>query len=421
MMTLLKNPVFLRFWLGQVIAQLGDGITRVAITYLVATLSKDPMAIGLVIFAQLLPSAVFGLFMGPLADKFNRRWLMLSADLYRMMIVLLMIPFHDSVAVLIFLIALQGLGAALFDPARSASIPELVGEKHIHSAVSLSQSTRAAMDIIGPSLGALLLISEHYNMIFTINAITYFLSAVFIFTLTSIGKNRSKSKQNQESYLSSIKTGVVQVTGMPALRFLLILLMPITLVIGILNTNLVAVLTHTFNVSAFHFGFIEASLAIGVIIGAAGLGPVFLKKSKPNTVLLTGTAAIGAWMVLIIPLDSLQQQFGIVPVYVWCIMVGVLNAFINVPLSSLFLTVTPAEFRGRGSSLLGFTANFSMIIGILCGGVVAGNMGVLYGTAFAGALLVAVAFFLPLLKGYKSLSGGGNTENKATSQTAAAN
>jgi DHA3 family macrolide efflux protein-like MFS transporter len=401
---LLTNRAFFRFWLGQIISHLGDGFTRIAIVYLVATLTKDPFAIGLVIFAQLLPTSFFGLFLGPLADKYNRKWLMVGADFYRMVIVLLMIPFHHSAMALIILIAFQGLGSALFDPARSSSIPDLVGEENIQQAISLSQSTRAAMDIIAPSIGALLMMTNNYNVIFAIDAATFALSALFILTLRNLGKTKFATQINSDSYFTSLQSGVNEVIGMPALRFLLILVIPITLVCGLLNTNLIAVLTNEFHVSAFHFGFIEAATAVGVIVGAALAAPIALKKFNPSTIFLAGTSAIGLWMVLIIPLDTLQSLYGLLPVYIWSIMVGILNAFLNVPLSSLFLKVTPAAFRGRGSSLLGFTASTASIIGILAGGWLSKEIGVLNSTAISGGLLAIIAVFMPLLKGYKSLS-----------------
>jgi DHA3 family macrolide efflux protein-like MFS transporter len=405
MLILLKNPIYLRFWIGQIISQMGDGLTRIAIVYLVATLTKDPFSIGLVIFAQLLPSAFFSIFLGPLADKYNRKWLMVGADVYRMSIVLLMIPFHHSAVLLTLLIAFQGIGSALFDPARSSSIPELVGEEHIQDAVSLSQSTRAAMDIIGPTLGALFMMTNNYNIIFAIDSATFAISALFILTLTALGKKRAFVQPDSESYFSSIQSGIKEVFGMPSLRFLLIILIPITFVSGILNTNLVAVLTNVFKVSSFHFGFIEAATSGGMIVGAAFTTSVAMKRFKPSTIFISGTAAIGAWMIFIIPVHSLSIHLGLFPIYVWSIMIGILNAFLNVPLSSLFLKVTPAAFRGRGSSILGFTVSTSSILGILIGGWVSKEIGVLYGTALSGILLAIAAVLMPMFKGYKTLSG----------------
>ena len=392
MFKILHNHDYFRFWLGQIISHLGDGFTRIAIVYLVATLTKDPLSIGLVIFAQLLPTAFFGIFFGPLADKYNRKWLMIGADIYRMLIVVLIIPFHHSASALIILVAFQGLGSALFDPARSSSIPDLVGEENIQPAISLSQSTKAAMDIIAPSVGALLMMTNNYNLIFAIDAVTFALSALFILSLRNLGKMiNAKDSSTTESYFMSIQSGVKEVMGMPTLRFLLILLIPITLVCGILNTNLIAVLTNEFKVSAFHFGFIEAATAVGMIVGAGLAAPFALKKFKSRTIFLFGTAAIGLWMILIIPLDRFQVLYGILPVYVWSIMVGVLNAFLNVPLNSLFLQVTPPAFRGRGSSLLGITASTATMIGILAGGWLSKEIDVLYGIedAYKSAILTA--------------------------------
>ncbi|MFT4412398.1 MFS transporter [Fredinandcohnia humi] len=404
MFALLKNRNYLLFWASQVISQLGDGITRIAITYLVATLSKDPLAIGFVIFAQLLPTAVFGIFLGPIADRYSRKWLMIGSDLYRMVIVLFMIGYHDSVPVLIGLIVLQGFGSAIFEPARSASIPEIVGENNIHNAISLSQGTRAAMDLIGPSIGALLLLLNNYNVIFLLDAFTFLVSALLLVGLNLINSSSRGSQTVQESYLSSITSGIKQVVKMPALRFLLLLLIPVTLVVGILNTNLVAVLTNVFEVSASQFGLLEASFAIGALVGSLGVGPLFLKKFRPSSLLISGTVAIGAWMIVILFVNDMRLTFGIAPVFVWCIIVGILNTLINVPLSSLFLGATPAPFRGRGSSLLGATANSCQMIGILGGGMIAKSIGVLNGTALSGALLILVVIIYPFLKGYKELN-----------------
>ncbi|MCA1031219.1 MFS transporter [Bacillus timonensis] len=403
MLQLLKNKDYFRFLCAQVISHVGDGITRLAIIYLVATLSKDPLAIGLVIFAHLLPSAVFGIFLGPLADKYSRKWIMVGSDFYRMFIVLVMMLFHDSVPVLISLIVLQGIGTALFDPARSASIPDIVGEDKIQQAISISQGTRAAMEIIGPSIGGLLMVLNNFHIIFSVDAVTFLLSALLLMTLTITRKQDQPSSTNKEGYFTQIRSGIKEVVGIPALRFLLLLLVPVTLVVGMTNTNLISVLTKTFEVSGTHFGFIQSSSGVGAIVGSMILAPFLIKVFRPSSVLIGGTMAIGILMVLIIPVNIVRLQIGIAPVYAWCIMLGILNTLINVPLSSLFLGATPAHFRGRGSALLSATANTFQMIGLLAGGWIAGLIGVLNGTAFSGVLLIAVVIFFPLLKGYKAL------------------
>ncbi len=171
-------------------------------------------------------------------------------------------------------------------------------------------------------------------------------------------------------------------------------------------------MTTTFHVSAFHFSLIESSMAIGVIIGAVWFGPYLMKRLKANTLLISGTAVIGIWMALILPLDWIREETGIGAIYIWCTLIGGFNALINVPLSTLFLQVTPPDFRGRGSSLLGLTSSSAQMIGILFGGWIAKETGVLYGTALSGLLLILVAIILPFGKGYKNLSNSDHSKKR---------
>lgn len=414
MLALLKNRSYLHFWLAQLIAQLGDGITRVIITYLVATVSQNPLLIGFVIFAQLLPAALFGLFAGPLADRFSRRWIMLGSDLYRMVVVGGMIIFQDNPLALIMLVFLQGIGAALYDPARSSSVPVLVGEKQIPQAIALSQGTASAMMIIGPSLGGLLLLLANPTINFSINILTYLVSALFLLRLTMLDRPAQVASAAKESYLQSIATGVREVVRMPALRFLLILLVPVIFAVGILNTNINAIMLFAFEVPAADFAFLSAIMGLGAMIGSL-IGPTFLQKIRPSVLLLTSTGLIGLWMTGVIPLDYLRLEFGISMVYVWFLICGFFNACINVPLGSLFLGMTPQEFRGRGSALFGMTISVTQMTGILFGGWLAGETGALLATVIAGIMLIGSVLVLPLFKGFKALHAVGE-KKKATSK-----
>ncbi|GAA0352427.1 MFS transporter [Bacillus horti] len=404
MLALFKNKAYLKFWLAQTIASLGDGISRVIITYLVAMHSQNPLLVGLVIFAQLLPGAVFGIFMGPLADRMSRRWLMVGSDFYRMIVVVGMIFFQGSAMALIGLVFLQGIGAALFDPARASSIPALVGEKQIPQAIGLSQGTSSAMQIIGPALGGLLLLLASPTLNFSVNALTYLISALLLLPLTMLGKPEATGAT--ESYLSSIRSGIKGVMSFPALRFLLVLLIPVIFAVGILNTNLSAIMLFTFEVPATDFAFLSTFLGIGAMVGSL-IGPTLLQKFRPSLLLLTSTGLIGLWMAGVIPLDMLRTEYGLSVVYVWYLVTGVLNALINVPLSSLFLGLTPQEFRGRGAALFTMTVSSFQLIGILVGGWLAGELGALLATLIAGMMLVGSVLVLPLLKGYKALHNVG--------------
>jgi hypothetical protein len=88
MLELLKDRVYIRYWLAVVVSFLGDAMTRVTLIYVAARLTNSPVVIALVVFSQLLPSGVLGAFVGPLTDRFPKRILLVGADLDTLLIAL---------------------------------------------------------------------------------------------------------------------------------------------------------------------------------------------------------------------------------------------------------------------------------------------------------------------------------------------
>jgi len=408
----LREGRFVRLWLAQVVSQFGDSITNLAVIVLVALVSKNGFMMGLVLFAQLLPSAVLGAFMGPFADRQSPQWLMVGADLYRMVIVLLMIPAQHHPLVLVTLVALLGVGTALFTPARSSVIPQLVGEERIPDAIALSQGTWSAMLIAGPAVAGLLLAIHDVTAIFVIDALTFVVSALLISSLQSV---RAMSTEPKEvTYLQSLRSGVRKVMGMPALRFLLLIFIPVTLAAGMFSTDMNVVLLQVFKVSRLHFGMLESVSAVGTILGALS-APLFLRRLRPSVLLLSATGLIGIVMILVLGVNVWRLSFGLTPVYIWAIAGGYLNALLNVPLSSLFLGITPAEFRGRGGALLQAVVDFGVIVGVLLGGWLSA-WNALIATTLAGATFLATAVASPWFQGYRALHA--ITPRKNTNATA---
>ncbi|WP_128895463.1 MFS transporter [Longirhabdus pacifica] len=401
MKELFKNPQYIRLWLAQVISELGDGITKTVIIVLVSTLTGDPFMIGMVLFAALLPSAVFSSLLAPFTDRFPKRTMMISSDLYRMVIVLFMIVFSDNAWMLLLLVVLEGIGTAVFEPARAASIPFLVGKKNLSSAMAFSQGTSQALYIIGPSVAGLLLFLGNVNIIFIINAITYILSACFLFTISKLAVKGEVAEG--ESFFSSLIDGYRTVGILPALRFLILLLIPVTITAGILSTNNSAMFLQYFNVKAEQFGFLQSVVGVGAVIGAL-VSPLLLKKMKAGVMLLLATGLIGIIMVLVWPLAMLYDYTGSIVLFCWAVIVGTLNAMLNVPLSSLFLAITPEKYLGRAAGIYQSTIAVGMMIGILAGGYFARLTDSIFTTGIAGIVMIALALFFPLLKGFKYLT-----------------
>lgn len=414
MIKLLKSPGFLLFWIAQIATELGDGLIRTVVIYLVATLTDEPLMIGLVIFAQMLPVALFGVFIGALADRKSKRLLLIGSNILQLVVVILMLLGQNHAWILLLLMGLYGLGIAFYEPARSSSIPFIVNEKLIPQAVSLSQSSAQAMMIIGPAVAGLLFMIDQMTIIFYIIAATYVVAVLALLFNRPLSQLTEKPEQSdhQESYLSSIASGVKQVIGMPALRFLLILLIPVTLSAGVLNTNINALFLQTFQVPAEQYGYLLAVFGGGAVIGAL-TAPVFLKKLPPGTLMVGSVGMLGLMMTLVLTVNSMTEQIGLMVVYLWSVILGFINASLNVPISALFLKTTPQSFLGRGASLMQAQVNLMTMTGILLGGWLAGMLTSLYTTAAVGVFLILTVVILPLFKGFQHLNGKEEPEKPA--------
>ncbi len=395
MLSLLKDRTYIRYWLAVVVSFLGDGITRTAVIFLVATLTDDPFAVGLAIFAQMLPSAVLGVFIGPLLDRWPKRWLMVCADLYRMVLVLLMMGAQHSPSVLIGLVVLQGIGTAFFEPARIASVPQLVGEQRIPQAVALFQATVSTINLAAPSAAGLLLAWNSTSAIFLLDAASYLVSAGLLISLVTL--ESSEGKTAAEPYLTALTNGVRSMYSLPAIRFLLLLLMPVMFAGGMFLTNLKALLLQDFHVPAIHYGMLEGVYGAVAILGAF-IGPTLLKKWGADRMLMASAGLFGTVMLAAMPVNPLYLQWGLPVVYTWCIAAGLFHALINLPLASLFMLRAPAHLRGRGFALFQSTVTIWLIGGVLFGGWLANEAGIVSSIVGAGGLLLATSIAYSLLQ-----------------------
>ncbi len=408
--TLLKQRYFLKFWTAQIFTQLGDGLIRTVIIYLIAATTNDPLMVGLVIFAQMLPVAVFGVFMGSLPDRFSKRWLLVISNIYQLLVVIGMWFVQDSALLLLGMMLVYGFGIGLYEPTRSASIPSIVKQEDIPKAVGLSQGSTQAMMLIGPAVAGLLFFAGNYLIIFSLISITYIVATLLLFNFSFLDETAAdKDSDSGESYLASIGNGVKQVFSMPALRFLLIILIPITLAAGVLNTNINTLYLQTFDVPAEQYGFLLAVFGGGAIIGAL-IAPALLKKTRPGYMMMVGVGLLGCSMIAILLVSSLEVQVGFLALYLWSVFTGIFNTTLNVPISALFLQTTPASFLGRGASLMQASVNLGTMAGILLGGWFAGWIGSLYTTASVGVFLLLTIMMIPLFKGFRYLNQEAQSE-----------
>lgn len=177
------NTHFRRLWIAEVVSLLGDWFNTIALYSLVSRLTGSPFALGAVFIFKMLPLGLASPVAGLLVDRLNRRRVMIASDLLRAALVMgfLLIDEAREVPLLYLLIAAQTVAGAVFQPARSASLPNVTAPRELLTANALSAATWSTMLAIGAALGGLATQWLGTDAVFLLDSATYLVSALFIF------------------------------------------------------------------------------------------------------------------------------------------------------------------------------------------------------------------------------------------------
>jgi MFS transporter, DHA3 family, macrolide efflux protein len=214
----LRNPLlsfrgFRDLWLGQVISQFGDAFSYVVTSFMVKRLTGSDADVGLAGAAEFLPFVLIGPYAGVLADRIDRRKIMIVSDvssgfLLLAFTVFILVTKKPPVEVICLNALLLCSSRAFFMPAKNASIPRLVPEDLVGKANSLAFATSQFMPMLGLVLSAAVLgIVYHtspawfYAVSTGINALSFFGSAFFIRRLPSILPDHEAASANHVSVL----------------------------------------------------------------------------------------------------------------------------------------------------------------------------------------------------------------------------
>jgi DHA3 family tetracycline resistance protein-like MFS transporter len=184
----LRHRDFRLLWSGMCVSLLGDGVFLVAMAWQVYALSNAPAALAMVGIAMTVPTIAFLLVGGVLSDRFDRRRVMLGADLMRGLAVGLMALLSITGTLVLWqvaaLVALYGAGSAFFSPAFDALVPEVLPAAQLAEANALDQFVRPiALRLAGPAIGGVVIDGVGVGSAFALDAATFAISAAALLTM----------------------------------------------------------------------------------------------------------------------------------------------------------------------------------------------------------------------------------------------
>lgn len=186
-----SSQTFRRYFVGQAFSYFGDGLRFIAIPLLVYHLTKSAVSLGFTYVLEILPFALAGLIGGSLADRIDRKRLMISCDFVRFFIIAsFAVAYWTNTLSLPLLyggIVILSICAALFLGGQSSSIPYMIGQDRSTKAVAALLAAEQTSNSIAPPLGAALLGLLGPIAVFAINASTYLASQISLLLVPSLG------------------------------------------------------------------------------------------------------------------------------------------------------------------------------------------------------------------------------------------
>ncbi|WP_182544497.1 MFS transporter [Halosaccharopolyspora lacisalsi] len=195
----LHYPGFRRFFAGQVLSTFGDSLVPLTIAFAVLELAGSAADLGLVLLANRVPVAVLVLVGGAVGDRWDRRQVMVAADVLRCAAQaasgLLLVTDTSGIGVLIALQAAAGVGTALFTPAATGLVPSLVPESQLRQANALLSLTTHANKMISISTAGVLVATFGSGWALIVDAATFAVSAMSLALLPSLGTSPRVQRQ----------------------------------------------------------------------------------------------------------------------------------------------------------------------------------------------------------------------------------
>jgi MFS family permease len=392
--SLLRNSRFLRLWIGQGTSFVGDAVSMVALVVLVVEITGSASAVGGALVARLLPTIASPLA-GVVADRVDRRVVLVASDLARAVLVLGLV-FARDLATIYVLVFLMGLARTVFNPTVRAAFPSVVGGGDLTRANALISGTFSTSIMVGPALGGLLVATVGVDVAFVLDAVTYLVSAIL---LSTVPMPRPRRESEQEAgFVRELRSGFGYLLGARV---------PLAVVVGAFLTILTINATVPAEVFLAKETFGAGDAGYGLLVGLWGGGMVL--GSAMMAVLGDRINLVLMYFLSIFVGASALVGTGLAPAFVLALVAltveGAATGIDNVATDTILQQRVPEAFLGRVFSIRFLSYSAGEALAYPAGGLLVDAVGprstyILAGIATAAAgLLVLLAMIAIPIKG----------------------
>ncbi|MDQ3870905.1 MAG: MFS transporter [Chloroflexota bacterium] len=388
-----RRRAFHSLWFGQTVSQLGSQVSLVVLPVVaVLSLRATPFEVGLLAALETAPYLVASLPAGVLADRFDRRSLLIVTDLARAAVLSIVTIAYLAGALslpLLFAVALaNGTLSVVFDVAYQSYLPELVSARDLIEANQKLEVSNSGAQVAGPALAGLLMAAVGAAVAVVLDSISYVVSAVALGASPRPDRRRSQAREAPGS--DGMTHGFAVLAADRVLRDLAGSTATFNLASSMIFAVLVVFATRDVGMDGASFGFLYGLGNLGFLVGALLVGR-WTRRLGPGPTLYLA-AVLGAIATCLLPLAGGPLAIGVLAAGRF---VGALGAALfNVNAYSICQARVANAVLGRVNATFRLLEWGALPIGSLVGGVVGSLLGVRYALLMAAVCGVASALWL---------------------------
>lgn len=396
-------------WCGQALSVFATVAASFAAIWYITETTSSAVWLSLASLVALLPVAILSPFGGAVADRYNRKHVILLADgsagLFSLILAIIVLSGHLSVPLMLLLLAVRTGGQAFHGPAMTALMPHLVPKRHLMRINSMDQSITSLSIIVGPILGIAL-----YSFI-GLHGVMFLDAACAAFACICLGcakvhVNAIKTSE-QSSVIANMKEGARCIYKDKSLRSLMILVM-ITMLLFMPISSLDPLMVYEhFKGNGFQASLVEAVYGIGLFIGSAII-MVWGGGKKHAPIIIVSGIILGLSLAACGLLQP--NQFPI-----FAILIGIAAAATgcyNAPIMPIIQQRTPDEKLGSIMGIFLACSSLAAPIGLSFSGFIAEAIGITTWFSICGALVAVCCATAWLSKNIRSLDNENTIANK---------
>ncbi|NLO35893.1 MAG: MFS transporter [Clostridiaceae bacterium] len=381
---------------GQAFSLIGSGLVQFSIIWWLTRETDSTVILSLAAITGLVPVILLSPLAGVVADRINRRLVMIMSDAFialaTLVMAVLMSLGYRPIWLIFVLLFLRAAGSAFHQPAFEAAIPLIAPEIHLVRTAAVTQILRSAISFLAPLLGALLIEWLPLAQILLIDVVSAGIAILLLLPAPIPSVSQSDGLRHPlAGYLQDMKIGIQYVLRWKGLLALIIVFGLSNFLLAPVLSMMPLIITRHFNGGAREYGFFEMALAIGVIAGSLSLSIWGGFKRKIVSINIAQiVCGLGLAGIALVASDS----FWVVLVLI--ALCGLCSAYINSPATAIMQAKVDKEMQGRVMSIVTVVCMVAMPLSLAIAGPLANVIGLMPIVYIPGLIstLIGIACFL---------------------------